>query len=117
MLKQLEDLQVALTNYLEARLDLFKLEARERIEEGIAVAFYALSTAFVLFALLVLLQVVLALILGDWLGHAYAGFMVFIGFWGLCLLLLWVFRLRIIRAIKQLLLRLLATQSRRKSDF
>jgi hypothetical protein len=117
MLKQLEELQAVLTKYLEARLDLFKLEARERVEEGITLAIYGLFLSFGFFSLLLLGQVLVAKLLSAWLGYPYAGYLLLLFFWVSILTLLWWFRASTLVFIRRILIRAVSARQTKNTDF
>lgn len=117
MLKQLEELQIVLTKYLEARLDLFKLEARERVEEGIALTVYGLFLSFGFFSLLLLGQVLVAKLLSVWLGWPYAGYLLLLFFWIGVLTILWWLRTATLVFIRRILVRIMRRRQIKPNDF
>jgi uncharacterized membrane protein YqjE len=78
-----------LTGYIETRLELLKVEAKEELSKGLSNVLVYLLLAFVFVLVIVFISVAIALVIGERLGP-FAGFGIVAGFYlilGLGLLL------------------------------
>lgn len=110
MLSQLEDIKDTLFKYFETRIDLFKIETRDRIERAVIMAIYAslaLSIALVVFILVVIL---LGTFLNKWLNSDYLGYVILLGVFVLKLVLWIVFREKWISVIRAVIVRLMKSK-------
>jgi len=74
-----ESLLERIRNYVETRFDLFKLKAIDK-SAGVLSGLIAMMMVFlILFICIILLNIGLALLLGEWLGKAYYGFFIMAG--------------------------------------
>jgi uncharacterized membrane protein YqjE len=107
MLGQLEEIKDTLFKYFETRIDLFKIETRERIERAVVMAIYAallLSIALVIFVVLVIL---LGTFLNKWLNSDYLGFVILLGVFILKLVIWIVFREKWVSIITSVIVRVM----------
>ncbi len=74
-----EELKILLTDYLEARLSLFKLEAFEKIAKVTAALFSSVVVALLGFFLLFFFSISAGIYLGEVLGSNALGFLVVTG--------------------------------------
>ncbi len=80
------------SDYLETRLELFKLRAAEKSSDIIS----ELVSRFILVAFMgifvIMLNIGIALLLGEMLGKAYYGFFVLAGLYGIAGIVFYLFR-------------------------
>jgi F0F1-type ATP synthase assembly protein I len=105
MLGQLEEIKDTLFKYFETRIDLFKIETRDRIERAVVLAVYAallLSIALVIFVVMVIL---LGTFLNKWLNSDYLGFLILLGIF-ILKLVIWIgFREKWVSFIRSVIVR------------
>ncbi len=79
-------------NYIETRLDLFKLKAIDK-SSGVISTVISLTIVFlILLITIILVNIGLALIIGEWLGKLWYGFMIMAGLNALIAILIYVLR-------------------------
>lgn len=80
MLEHLEEIRENIFRYLEARIELFTLETRSKIEEGVVVGIHAIVLALLGTMTLIFLFCLLAAYLNEVLDSRYLGFLIVAGF-------------------------------------
>lgn len=95
--KNLESLIDQLKSYVSTRVAQVKLSAAEKAS-GLAASVVAmLLAALVFFLFLTLVSVAAALLIGQWLGSLWLGFLLVAGVVLVIMLLIWVMRERLLR--------------------
>ncbi|MVM32252.1 phage holin family protein [Spirosoma sp. HMF4905] len=89
MLEHLEEIRENIFRYLEARIELFTLESRGKIEEGVVVGIHGIVLALLSTMTLIFLFILLAAYLNQLLDSKYLGFLIVAGFF-LLVTLLWL---------------------------
>jgi len=79
-------------DYLETRLDLLKLKAISKSSDAASSVVSGLTVLLIGSFAIILLNIGLALWIGELLGRAYLGFFVVAGFYALVALILHIFR-------------------------
>lgn len=89
-----------ITGYVEARIELMKIEIKEEVAKGLAKAlvFIVILAVFTLFVMLI--SVAVALKVGEYVGM-FGGFAIVAGFYLLLVLLLSLFRESIIEKLEK----------------
>jgi F0F1-type ATP synthase assembly protein I len=105
MLTQLEEIKETLFKYFETRIDLFKIETRDRIERAVVMAVYAALTLSIALVIFILAIILLGTFLNKWLHSDYLGYLILFGFFVLKLILWIVFREKFINLIRSLIVR------------
>ncbi len=105
MLTQLEEIKETLFKYFETRIDLFKIETRDRIERAVVMAVYAALTLSIALVIFILAIILLGTFLNKWLNSDYLGYLILFGFFVLKLILWIVFREKFINLIRSLIVR------------
>lgn len=90
MLERLEELRENIFRYLEARIELFTLESRGKIEEGVVVGVHGIVLALLGTMTLIFLFSLVAAFLNQVLDSRYLGFLIVAAFF-LIMTLLWLF--------------------------
>lgn len=89
MIERLEEIRENIFRYLEARIELFTLETRGKVEEGIVTAVHGLVMALLSMMTLIFLFSLLAAYLNEVFESRYLGFLIVASFF-LLLTLIWV---------------------------
>ncbi len=89
MIERLEEIRENIFRYLEARIELFTLETRGKVEEGVVAAVHGLVMALLGMMTLIFLFSLLAAYLNKVFDSLYLGFLVVAGFF-LILTIVWV---------------------------
>ncbi|MBL7848705.1 MAG: phage holin family protein [Cyclobacteriaceae bacterium] len=89
---KLDSLVNHVTGYVEARIELMKVEIREDIAKTVARAIVVISLILIGFLFLLFLSVGLAHFITAYLNSAYLGYWSVAGLYGLIFLILFVFR-------------------------
>lgn len=89
MLERLEEIRENIFRYLEARIELFTLESRGKIEEGVVVAVHSIVLALLGTMTVIFLFSLLAAYLNEVTNSRYLGFLVVASFF-LLLSIIWV---------------------------
>ena len=89
MLERLEEIRENIFRYLEARIELFTLESRGKIEEGVVLGIHSIVLALLSTMTIIFLFILLAAYLNEVTNSKYLGFLIVAGFF-LLLTLLWV---------------------------
>lgn len=88
MLEKLEEIRESIFKYLEARIELFKLETRSQIENIALNAVHGIVLGFLITITTIFLFSLLAAYLNEVLDSRYLGFLIVAGFF-LLLTLIW----------------------------
>lgn len=105
MFSQLEEIKDTLFKYFETRIDLFKIETRDKIERATVMGVYALLILSVALVILILLVILLGTFLNKWLHSDYLGYVILLGVFILKLTVLIVFREKLIGFIRNIIIR------------
>ena len=89
MFEKLEEVRENIFRYLEARIELFTLETRGKVEEGVVRAVHGVILGFLATITLIFLLSLLAAFLNHVFDSRYMGFLVVAGFF-LILTIVWV---------------------------
>jgi len=89
MLERFEEIRENIFRYLEARIELFTLETRGKIEEGVVVGVHGIILALLGTMTIIFLFSLLAAYLNFVLDSRYLGFLIVAGFF-LLLTLIWL---------------------------
>lgn len=89
---KLDTLLQHVTGYVEARIELMKVEIREDIARAVSRAIVALTMILIGFMFLLFVSVGLAHLVTSFTQAAYIGYWSVAGFYGLLFLLLYLFR-------------------------
>jgi lipopolysaccharide export LptBFGC system permease protein LptF len=73
---KLDSLLAGIKGYIEARIQLFKLEMQEKASNVIATAIFILMVAFCAIMTMIFLSLALGFYLGHLFGNNYAGFLI-----------------------------------------
>lgn len=93
----MEDLADNVKEYVNTRVESIKLNAAEKSSVIIADGVARIIVAIVFLFFIALASVALSLVLGEWLGKLWAGFLIVAGFY-LCLgIIIWFRRGKLIR--------------------
>jgi positive regulator of sigma E activity len=87
MLERLDEIRENIFRYLEARIELFTLETRGKLEEGVVVGIHGLVLALLSTMTIIFLFNLLAAYLNEVLESRYLGFLIVAGFFLLSTLL------------------------------
>ncbi|GGH42303.1 phage holin family protein [Dyadobacter endophyticus] len=79
MLSQLEEIKDTLFKYFETRIDLFKIETRDKIERAVVIGIFAAILLCLGLTILILLVILLGTFLNKWLHSDYLGFVILLG--------------------------------------
>lgn len=88
MLERLEEIRENIFRYLEARIELFTLESRGKIEEGVVVGVHGIVLALLSTMTIIFLFSLLAAFLNQVTDSRYLGFLIVAGFF-LVLTIIW----------------------------
>ena len=89
MLERIEEIRENIFRYLEARIELFTLETRGKLEEGVVVGVHGIVLALLGMMTTIFLFSLLAAYLNEVLNSRYLGFLIVAGFF-LLLTLVWL---------------------------
>ena len=89
MLEHLEEIRENIFRYLEARIELFTLESRGKIEEGVVIGIHGIVLALLSTMTLIFLFILLAAYLNQLTDSKYLGFLIVAGFF-LLVTIFWV---------------------------
>ncbi len=89
MFERLEEIRENIFRYLEARIELFTLESRGKIEEGVVVAVHSVVLALLATMTIIFLFSLLAAYLNEVTNSRYLGFLIVAGFF-LLLTVIWI---------------------------
>jgi F0F1-type ATP synthase assembly protein I len=105
MLSQLEEIKDTLFKYLETRIDLFKIETRDKIERAVVTGIYAAILLCLGLTILILLVILLGTFLNKWLHSDYLGFVILLGVFVIKLAVTIIWRETWIRLIRKIIVR------------
>jgi hypothetical protein len=105
MLSQLEEIKDTLFKYFETRIDLFKIETRDKIERAVVMGLYGAILLCIGLTVLILLIILLGTFLNKWLDSDYLGFLILLGFFVLTLVLSIVFKEKLTEFIRGIIVR------------
>lgn len=94
---KVEDLASDVKEYVNLKIESAKLDAAEKSSLIIANAAARLIAGIFILFFLVLASIALSLLVADWLGSRWLGFLCVAGFYLLIAVLVWSMRLRLIR--------------------
>ncbi|GAB4019509.1 phage holin family protein [Spirosoma koreense] len=89
MLERLEEVRENIFRYLEARIELFTLESRAKLEEGVVVGIHGIVLALLGTMTIIFLFILLAAYLNEVTESRYMGFLIVAAFF-LLLSILWM---------------------------
>ena len=92
-----EDLAATIKEYVNARIDSLKLNAAEKSSVIVANAVARIIVVVLLIFFLVLGSIALSLVVGIWLGQAWAGFLAVSFFYLLVAIIVWAAKGKLIR--------------------
>lgn len=93
----IEDLLHDTGKYIEAKTELWKLKAVDKLSENASSVASQVIFLFIISIVLMSLNVGLAMMIGKWMGETYYGFFVIAGFYALVGLIIYASRDRIIK--------------------
>jgi hypothetical protein len=105
MLSQLEEIKDTLFKYFETRIDLFKIETRDKIERAVVMALYGAILLCIGLTVLILMIILLGTFLNKWLDSDYLGFLILLGVFVIKLVILIVFKDKVIEFIRGIIVR------------
>ena len=107
MLSQLEEIKETLFKYFETRIDLFKIETRDKIERAVVMAVYATVLLCLALTVLILVIILLGTFLNKWLHSDYLGYLILLGVFVLKLIICIVLKEKLIRFIRKSIVNIL----------
>ena len=105
MLSQLEEIKDTLFKYFETRIDLFKIETRDKIERAVVMGHYGAILLCIALTVLILMVILLGTFLNKWLDSDYLGYLILLGVFILKLVIWIVFREKLIQFIRGIIVR------------
>jgi hypothetical protein len=105
MLSQLEEIKDTLFKYFETRIDLFKIETRDKIERAVVMGVYAAILLCLGLTILILLVILLGTFLNKWLHSDYLGFVILLGVFLIKLIITIIWREAWINLIRKIIVR------------
>jgi predicted PurR-regulated permease PerM len=116
MLERLEEIRENIFRYLEARIELFTLETRGKVEEGAVTAIHGVILGFLATITTIFLFSLLAAYLNEVTNSRYLGFLIVAGFF-LLLTIIWaVSKPSMINLIRGLAYKALKESQDKKAD-
>lgn len=110
MLSQLEEIKDTLFKYFETRIDLFKIETRDKIERAVVMGIYASVLLCVGLTILILLVILLGTFLNKWLNSDYLGFVILLGVFIIKLIATVIWKETWIRMIRKIIVRFVSVK-------
>ena len=107
MLSQLEEIKDTLFKYFETRIDLFKIETRDKIERTAVTGVYGVLILSIALIVLILMVILLGTLLNKWLDSDYLGYLILLGVFVLILVLLIVFKTKLIGLIRNIIVKVI----------
>ncbi len=92
-----EELAGTIKEYINTRIEAVKLSAAEKTSAIVANVIARIMVALLFVFFLVLASIALALVLGQWMGAIWAGFLVVAGLYLLACITVWKARNKLIR--------------------
>lgn len=105
MFNQLEEIKDTLFKYFETRIDLFKIETRDKIERMVVMAVYALLVLSVGLVVFILIVILLGTFLNKWLESDYLGYLILLGIFIIKLILTISLRKQLVGFIRNIIIR------------
>ncbi|MHA4736777.1 phage holin family protein [Dyadobacter sp. MSC1_007] len=105
MLSQLEEIKDTLFKYFETRIDLFKIETRDKIERAVVMGVYAAILLCLALTILILLVILLGTFLNKWLESDYLGYVILLGVFILKLVITIIWRETWIKLLRKIIVR------------
>lgn len=105
MFSQLEEIKDTLFKYFETRIDLFKIETRDKIERMVVMAVYALLVLSVGLVVFILIVILLGTFLNKWLKSDYLGYLILLGIFIIKLIVTISFRKQLVGFIRNIIIR------------
>ena len=105
MLSQLEEIKDTLFKYFETRIDLFKIETRDKIERAVVIGIYAALLLCIGLTILILLVILLGTFLNKWLHSDYLGFVILLGVFMIKLAITIIWKETWMRLIRKIIVR------------
>ncbi|MCF2516098.1 phage holin family protein [Dyadobacter sp. CY351] len=105
MLSQLEEIKDTLFKYFETRIDLFKIETRDKIERAVVMGLYGAILLCIALTVLILMVILLGTFLNKWLDSDYLGYLILLGVFILKLVIWIVFKEKLIQFIRGTIVR------------
>jgi hypothetical protein len=105
MLSQLEEIKDTLFKYFETRIDLFKIETRDKIERAVVMGVYAAILLCLALTILILLVILLGTFLNKWLESDYLGYVILLGVFILKLIITIIWRETWIKLLRKIIVR------------
>ncbi|MBO9615177.1 MAG: phage holin family protein [Dyadobacter sp.] len=105
MLSQLEEIKDTLFKYFETRIDLFKIETRDKIERAVVIGVYAALLLCIGLTILILLVILLGTFLNKWLHSDYLGFVILLGVFMIKLAITIIWKETWMRLIRKIIVR------------
>lgn len=110
MIGQLEEIKNTLFKYLETRIDLFKIEIRDKVERAVVMAVYAAALLCIALTILILVVILIGTFLNKWLESDYFGYLILLGVFIVNLIVWVVFREKLISIIHGFIVRFVRTK-------
>lgn len=110
MLSQLEEIKDTLFKYFETRIDLFKIETRDKIERAVVMGIYAAILLCIGLTILILLIILLGTFLNEWLNSDYLGFVILLGVFILKLTITIIWKETWITLIRKIIVRFVSAK-------
>lgn len=107
MINQLEEIKDTLFKYFETRIDLFKIETRDKIERAVIMAIYAALILCIALTILILLVILLGTFLNKWLNSDYLGFLILLIVFIIKLVICFIFKEKLILFIRKIIVGLM----------
>jgi uncharacterized membrane protein YqjE len=105
MLSQLEEIKDTLFKYFETRIDLFKIETRDKIERAVVMAIYAALLLCLALTILIIVVILLGTFLNKWLNSDYLGFVILLGVFVIKLVIWIVWKEKFTILIRKIIIR------------
>lgn len=107
MLSQIEEIKDTLFKYFETRIDLFKIETRDKIERAVVMAIYGALVLCIALTVLILVVILIGTFLNKWLESDYLGYLILLGVFVIKLIIWIVWKENFIRMIRSVIVRFL----------
>ncbi|CAG5071488.1 hypothetical protein DYBT9623_03488 [Dyadobacter sp. CECT 9623] len=105
MLSQIEEIKDTLFKYFETRIDLFKIETRDKIERAVVMAIYGALVLCIALTVLILVVILLGTFLNKWLDSDYLGYLILLGVFVIKLIIWIVWKEKFIQMIRSVIVR------------
>lgn len=105
MISQLEEIKDTLFKYFETRIDLFKIETRDKIERAVVMAVYAALVLCIALTILILVVILVGTFLNQWLDSDYLGYLILLGVFILKLVIWIIWKEKFINLIRDIIVR------------